>query len=62
VAVPDWFSRFVVSWELSQSLRRYFHFYNFERPHPAMDYRTPAELYYQGHPAQLLFTERMSLA
>jgi len=45
-----------------QSLRRYFHFYSFERPLQALDYRTPAELYYQGHAAQLLFAERRSLA
>jgi len=49
-------------WKARQSLRRYFHFYNFERPHQALDYRTPAELYYQGHAAQLLFAERRSLA
>jgi len=48
--------------EARQSLRRYFHFYNFERPHQALDYRTPADLYYQGHAAQLLFAERRSLA
>ena len=48
--------------EARQSLRRYFHFYNFERPRQALDCRTPAELYYQGHAAQLLFAERRSLA
>jgi len=48
--------------EARQSLRRYFHFYNFERPHQALDYRSPAELCYQGHVAQLLFAGRRSLA
>jgi len=48
--------------ETRKSSRRYFYFYNFERPHQALDYRTPAELYYQGNAAQLLFTERRSLA
>jgi len=33
--------------EALQSLERYFRFYNFERPHQALDYRTPADLYYQ---------------
>ncbi len=48
--------------EARQSWRIHFHFYNFERPHKAMDYRTLAELYYQGHAAQMLFAERRSLA
>jgi len=33
--------------EAQQSLGRYFTFYNFDRPHQALDYRTPADLYYQ---------------
>lgn len=48
--------------EALQSLRRYFHFYNFDRPHQALDYRTPAELYYEGHAAQPSLAERRSLA
>jgi len=32
-----------------QSLGRYFTFYNFGRPHQALDYRTPADCYYQEH-------------
>jgi len=36
--------------EARQNLRRYFNFYNFERPHQALDYRTPADLYYQDSP------------
>ena len=28
--------------EARNGLARYFHFYNFERPHQALDYRTPA--------------------
>lgn len=31
--------------EAFQGLSRYFHFYNFERPHQALDYQTPAEVY-----------------
>ena len=31
--------------ELEQGLRRYFGFYNGERPHQSLDYRTPAEVY-----------------
>ena len=30
---------------LQQGLERYFHFYCHERPHQALDYRTPAEVY-----------------
>jgi putative transposase len=36
--------------EARQNLGRYFNFYNFERPHQALDYRTPADLYYQDCP------------
>ena len=32
--------------EARQSLARYFQFYNHERPHQALDYRTPAMLYF----------------
>ena len=31
--------------ELFAALESYFHFYNFERPHQALGYRTPAELF-----------------
>jgi len=31
--------------EARQGLRRYFDFYNFERPHQSLDYRTPAQIY-----------------
>ena len=33
--------------EAHQSLGRYFTFYNFDRPHQALDYRTLAGLHYQ---------------
>jgi putative transposase len=33
--------------EAHQNLGRYFTFYNFERPHQALDYRTPADCYYR---------------
>lgn len=33
--------------EAQQNLKRYFNFYNFDRPHQALDYRTPADLYYR---------------
>jgi len=29
-----------------QGLTRYLDFYNYERPHQSLDYRTPAEVYY----------------
>ena len=31
--------------EARQELRRYIAFYNFERPHQSLDYRTPAQMY-----------------
>ena len=31
--------------DLLQALDRYFHFYNHQRPHQALGYRTPAELF-----------------
>jgi putative transposase len=33
--------------EARQGLTTYFQFYNDERPHQALDYRTPAEVYYE---------------
>jgi len=32
--------------EARQGLTRYFEFYDYERPHQALDYRTPAEVYF----------------
>ena len=37
--------------EARQGLRAYFRFYNAQRPHQALDYRTPAEVYFAGHSA-----------
>lgn len=34
--------------DLWHGLDRYFHFYNHQRPHQALDYRTPAEVYNQS--------------
>lgn len=33
--------------EARQGLRRYLDFYNFERPHQSLDYRTPAQIYFE---------------
>ncbi len=35
------------AWQAVESLTRYFHFYNHERPHQSLGYRTPAEVYGQ---------------
>jgi putative transposase len=35
--------------ELFAALESYFHFYNFERPHQALGYRTPADLFPHQH-------------
>ena len=37
--------------EARQGLARYFQFYNHERPHQALGYRTPAALYFGTRPA-----------
>jgi putative transposase len=44
--------------EAQQDLGRYFNFYNLARPHQALDYRTPADLYYQDCPVQSTFINR----
>ena len=36
---------FVSGADLFQALERYFHFYNHQRPHQALGYRTPADLF-----------------
>ena len=36
---------FVSGADLFQALKRYFHFYNHQRPHQALGYRTPADLF-----------------
>ena len=35
--------------EARQGLKAYFGFYNEQRPHQGLDYRTPAEVYFAGH-------------
>ncbi len=35
-------------WEAEESLRNYFDFYNYERPHQWLKYQTPAEIYQKG--------------
>lgn len=32
-------------------LRDFFHFYNYERLHQSLDYRTPAQVYFGNQPA-----------
>ncbi|MBA3915635.1 MAG: transposase [Acidobacteriales bacterium] len=36
---------FVSGTDICPALNSYFHFYNFQRPHQALNYRTPAQLY-----------------
>lgn len=33
--------------EAEENLKAYFHFYNYSRPHQALKYKTPAEIYFQ---------------
>ena len=42
---------------LEASLERYFDFYNNDRPHRALDFRTPAEVYSKGRFAARLVAE-----
>ena len=35
-------------WEAEDSLRRYFKFYNYHRPHQSLNYQTPFEAYQKG--------------
>lgn len=44
--------------EARLGLSRYFQFYNFERPHQALDYRTPAAVFAANDPAMLYSTLR----
>ena len=39
---------YITVMELAQGLGRYFQFYNNERFHQSLDYRTPAQVYYSG--------------
>jgi putative transposase len=42
--------------EAYQGLQRYFHFYNFVRPHQALEYQTPAQMYVVKEPLPLYST------
>ena len=44
--------------EARLGLSRYFHFYNYERPHQALDYQTPAQVYAKPVPSLLSATLR----
>jgi putative transposase len=35
-------------WEAEESLRKYFYFYNYERPYQSLNYQTPFEIYQKG--------------
>lgn len=35
-------------WEAETSLRKYFDFYNFQRPHQSLGYQTPCSIYQKG--------------
>lgn len=35
-------------WEAEESLRNYFEFYNYQRPHQSLNYQTPFEVYQHG--------------
>ncbi len=35
-------------WEAEENLRRYFQFYNYQRPHQSLKYQTPFGVYQKG--------------
>ncbi len=35
-------------WDAEESLRQYFEFYNYRRPHQSLKYQTPFEAYQKG--------------
>jgi transposase InsO family protein len=39
---------YVDGWQAEKSLGKYFDFYRDERPHQALGYRTPSEVYAEG--------------
>ena len=39
-------------WEAEESLRNYFKFYNYERPHQSLNYQMPFEAYQKGRKAE----------
>ncbi len=43
-----YFNEYLDVWEAEESLRRYFEFYNYRRPHQSLGYRTPFEAYQKG--------------
>jgi len=47
VAIIDWFSRYVISWRISNTLDAYFNFYNQERSHQSLEYKTPESIHFQ---------------
>ena len=40
--------------QLRKSLKKYFDFYNYERPHQSFDGQTPAEVYYGENQLRLV--------
>ncbi len=53
---------FVSGTDICPALNSYFHFYNFQRPHQALNYRTPAQLYLGGsHPSEGWAATRLSV-
>jgi len=45
ITKPDYINNFIWIYELSR-LDKYFRFYNEERTHSSLDYKTSAEVYY----------------
>jgi putative transposase len=37
--------------EARQQIDQYFHFYNQQRPHQALNYQVPEQVYFQGKPS-----------
>jgi transposase InsO family protein len=46
VLLPDYLKEYTSVRELEAGLDHYFQFYNHDRPHQSLQYRTPAEVYF----------------
>ena len=51
VLLPDYLHDYGSPRDARQGIMRYIGFYNHERPHQALDYRTPAARYFAPPPA-----------
>jgi len=49
-------------WEAEESLRQYFEFYNYQRPHQSLKYQTPFEVYQKGRKTEQIKGEKAAIS